>query len=144
MSESPADAQSADHAEREVATVDSGTMRIVSGLAAIIGAMILVSPFVLDSTDMAMWNNLIVGGAILVLAGFNFYRLTTDRLANVGVASLVALLGLWAVVAPFVLDMGSDELLWGTAIAGLLVAALSGYSAYANRRADRTVAGTRV
>ncbi len=110
-------------------------MKMLSGLAVLLGAWLVVSPFAFDARDMAMWNNLIVGLAIIVLAGFNFYRLNESRLANTGVASLVALLGLWALVIPFVVDMGAAELLWGTAIAGLIVAIVAGYNAYANRQA---------
>lgn len=114
---------------------DSGVLRILSGLALVLGAWLVVSPFVLESTGTAMWNNVIVGLAVIVLAGFNYYRFMDEGRANVGVSALVALLGLWALIAPFVIDMGSNELLWGTAIGGLLIAVLSGYNAYANRQA---------
>lgn len=110
-------------------------MKLLSGLTVLLGAWLVISPFAFEATDMAMWNNLIVGLAIIVLAGFNFYRLNESRLANTGVASLVALLGLWALVIPFVIDMGAQALLWGTAIAGLIVAIVAAFNAYTNRQA---------
>lgn len=127
--------------ESDVSQADTRIMRIMSGIAVIVGAWLVASPFVLEATETAMWNNVIVGLAIIILAGFNYYRMMSDRLGNVGVSSLVALLGLWALLVPFLLEMGSDELLWGTAIAGIIVAIISGYNAYNNRRAATT--GTR-
>lgn len=117
--------------------------RIVSGLAVLVGVWLVASPFILEATDTALWNNLIVGLAVVLLAGFNYYRMTTERIGNVGVSSLVALLGVWILLVPFIIEMGSEELLWGTAVAGLLIALLSGYNAYSTRRASRATTGTR-
>lgn len=124
--------------------IDTGTMKILSGIASLIGLWIVASPFVFESTTTAMWNNVIVGAAIFLLAGYNYYRMTNDLYAHAAVSSLVALLGIWALAAPFLLEMGSDALLWSTAISGIVVAALSAYNAYANQKADtRARTGTR-
>lgn len=144
MSNTPTDTQTTTETQpdrdrnpnRTVDTVDTGTMKLLSGLVALIGIWIAASPFVFESTETALWNNVLVGAAIFLLAGYNYYRMSNAHLASVGVASLVALLGLWALASPFVLGMGSETLLWSTAISGLVVAALSGYNAYANQNAD--------
>lgn len=57
-------------------------------------------------------------------------------MASVGAAALATLLGLWALVSPYVMEMGSTELAAVTAGLGLLVAVLSAYNAYANSKAD--------
>lgn len=122
-----------DHTRR---TINTDAMQWLSALVALIGLYLVASPFVFEATEAAMWNDTLVGTAIFALAGYNFVRLWRDQLANVGAASLAAVLGLWMVVVPAFLEMGSDELATGTAVSGLLVALLSAYSAYANNKAD--------
>lgn len=123
---------------------DSDVLKLLSGIVALVGAWIAASPFVYGATDVALWNNVAVGGAILVLAGYNFYRMTDDQPANVGGSSLVALLGLWSVVAPFLLGFGAEGLVWSTMASGAAVAVLSGYNAYETRRTGTTTTtGTR-
>ncbi|WP_254862241.1 SPW repeat domain-containing protein [Halovivax gelatinilyticus] len=125
--------------------LNTDVMQWVSALAAIVGLLIVASPFVYEGvTDTAYWNNTLVGTGIFVLAGYNFYRMTRDQLASVAAASLAVLLGLWIVVSPFAIDMGSDALATSTTVAGIAVVALSGYNAYANSRAETPErAGTR-
>lgn len=117
-------------------SLNTDTMQWVSALVALIGLYVVASPFIFESTEAAIWNDSLVGTGIFLLAGYNFIRLSRDRLASVGIASLVILLGLWLVVAPAVIDMGSDTLATGTAIAGAITAVLSVYNAYANNKAD--------
>ncbi len=111
-------------------------MQWVSAVIGLLGLYLVASPFIFEATDAAYWNDTLVGTAIFLLAGYNFYRLSKDRMASVGVASLTVLLGLWALVSPYVIEMGSNELATGTAITGALVAALAAYNAYANGKAD--------
>ncbi|OLZ40989.1 hypothetical protein A6E15_08285 [Natrinema saccharevitans] len=117
-------------------SLNTDVMQWVSALAALLGLYLVASPFLLESTDAAVWNDTLVGTAIFLTAGYNFYRLSKGRLASVGVASLTVLLGLWALVSPSFIDMGASALATGTAISGLLVAALAAYNAYANNKAD--------
>lgn len=111
-------------------------MQWVSAIVALAGLGLVAYPFMFEATEAATWNDTLVGTAIFLLAGYNFYRLSKDRLASVGIASLATLLGLWALVSPAVIEMGSNELAMTTAAGGLIVAALSAYNAYANSRAD--------
>ncbi|QFU84345.1 SPW repeat domain-containing protein [Natronorubrum aibiense] len=117
-------------------SLNTDVMQWVSALVALIGLYVVASPFIFESTDAAIWNDTLVGTGIFLLAGYNFYRLSKDRLASVGIASLTVLLGLWLVAAPTVIDMGSDTLATGTAISGAATAVLSAYNAYANKKAD--------
>ncbi|ELY85498.1 SPW repeat domain-containing protein [Natrialba taiwanensis] len=116
--------------------LNTDAMQWLSALVALVGLWLVASPFLLESTDAAIWNDTLVGTAIFLLAGYNFYRLTRDRLANVSLASLAALLGLWIAISPAVIEMGSGTLATSTTLSGIAVAALSAYSAYANNNAD--------
>lgn len=132
--------------DRDVHTDDaarSDVLKWLSGIVALVGLWIAASPFLYEATQVATWNNLAVGAAIFVLAGYNFYRMMEGDRANVGGSSLVVLLGLWSIVAPFLLAFGTDTLAWSTLASGVAVAILSGYNAYENRRARRTRTGTR-
>ncbi|NUB91349.1 SPW repeat protein [Haloterrigena sp. SYSU A558-1] len=139
MSDTPTDtnrdstaAERADHRN----TLNTDTMQWLSALVAIIGLYVVASPFIFEATDQAIWNDTLVGTGIFLLAGYNFVRLSRDRLASVGVASLAVLLGLWLLVSPAVIEMGSSTLATGTAASGLAIAVLSAYNAYANNKAD--------
>ncbi|WP_323171808.1 SPW repeat protein [Natrialba sp. PRR66] len=116
--------------------LNTDAMQWLSALVALVGLWLVASPFLLESTDAAIWNDTLVGTAIFLLAGYNFYRLTRDRLANVSLASLTVLLGVWIAISPAVIEMGSSELATSTTLSGIVVAALSAYSAYANNNAD--------
>ncbi|QCS43762.1 SPW repeat protein [Natrinema versiforme] len=117
-------------------SLNTDAMQWLSALVALIGLYIVASPFILESTEAAIWNDTLVGTAIFLTAGYNFVRLSRDRLASVGVASLAVLLGLWALISPSFIEMGSSELATGTAISGAAVALISAYNAYANNKAD--------
>ncbi|EMA37357.1 SPW repeat domain-containing protein [Halobiforma nitratireducens] len=114
-------------------TGDSESRKWISGIASVVGLWILISPFVLESAEAAVWNNVIVGAAILLLAGYNYYRIVTDHPTSVGVMALAAILGLWTAVAPFAFEIGSETLLWSNVVAGVLGLLLAGYVAYAGR-----------
>ena len=117
-------------------TLNPRVMQWVSGLAALVGLWLVASPFLFEATDTAVWNDTLVGTAIFALAGYNFVRMSRDRLAAVGVAALVVLLGLWAAASPYIIDMGSDTLRNSTMISGVVVAALAAFNAYRNSDAD--------
>ena len=109
----------------------------LSGLASLFGAWIVVSPWVLGDELAAgsLWNNVIIGAAIFLIAGYNYYRLSKGLTVSVGGAALVALLGLWMIIAPFLAFEVEAALLWSNVISGIAVAGLSGYNAYAGREA---------
>ncbi|MFC7232274.1 SPW repeat protein [Saliphagus sp. GCM10025308] len=136
MSDTPTDTEPSGRRESARNTINTDVMQWLSALVALIGLYVVASPFIFEATETAIWNDTLVGTAIFLLAGYNFYRLSRDRLASVGAASLTVLLGLWLLIAPSFIEMGSDQLATGTAISGALVALLSAYNAYANNKAD--------
>lgn len=115
-------------------------MAILTGIAAVIGAWVALSVLVYDVGAATLWNNVLVGAVVFLAAGYNFYRLNNDIPLSVGVAALVAVLGLWLIVAAAAFEMAGG-LFWSTAISGLLVALLSGYDAYEGREAEAVVTG---
>ena len=111
---------------------------MLSGIVAAIGAWVGLSVFLFEPSAATFWNNVLVGALVFLAASYNYYRLSSDVPLSVGVASLVALLGIWLVVAAALLGM-VGMLFWSTLAAGVLVTGLSGINAYEAREA-RTVA----
>ncbi|WP_433631433.1 SPW repeat protein [Halomicrococcus sp. NG-SE-24] len=125
----------------EQTTADSN-LKWLSGFVSLVGAWIFVSAFVYDTmSTVSYWNNVIVGLAIFLIAGYNYYRMTNGYEVSVGSAGFVALLGLWMILVPFVIaDIGAA--FWSDVISGIVVAGIAGYNAYAGREM-RTGAPTR-
>ncbi len=126
----------------------------LSGIVSLIGLWVAISPFVYEVMESMLWNNVLVGAAIFLLAGYNYYRIVSSHPTSTGVMSLVALLGLWILVAPFALegtvameglDVASDGLVWSNVVSGVLTAIFAAYIAYAAGSEMRagTAAGTR-
>lgn len=109
----------------------------ISAIVAAIGAWVALSVLIYDVGAAGLWNNVLVGGAVFVAGAYNYYRLVNDLPLSVGVGSLVAILGIWLIIAPALLGLTSG--FWSTLASGLLVAGLAGYNAYEAREA-RTVA----
>lgn len=108
---------------------------IVAGL----GTWVLLSPFVFTGIAVEVTLNNVFVGAIIAAGGlYNYYRVQNDVPLSVAVASLLALLGVWLLVAAPLLEM-PGMLFWSTAAAGILVTFLSGYSTYEARAARAVV-----
>lgn len=109
----------------------------VSAVIALLGGWIVLSGFVYSPPPANFWNDVVVGAAIGIVAGYNAFNADDVEGINVGAASLVALLGLWMVIAPFVFPVESDAAFWSDLLTGGLVAVLAGYNAYRARSTDR-------
>ena len=116
------------------ASSNSSTVNIISGAAALIGLLLLASPFVFVATDTALWNHVIVGAAIFLLAGFNYYRVSNGMTSLMSAIGLIVLLGAWTIIAPFAFEIGSTELFWSTIVIGVLTLILGGSIATSERR----------
>lgn len=116
-------------------------MKWISGVTALLGLWIAVSSFVFTEISLASyWNNIVIGVAILLIAGYNTYRLMNGMSASAASAGLVTILGLWMILAPFVFEVLSMALLWSDIIAGALVVILAGYNTYMERKTQQTMA----
>lgn len=122
---------------------DTNTLKWISGIASLIGLWIAASPFVYDTANVAIWNNVAVGAAIFLIAGFTYYQFASGTFAAIGALSLVVLLGLWTIVAPYAMEFDSNALLLSNVVAGAAVALLAAYNTYANREAQMAGMGAR-
>ncbi|MDS0477614.1 SPW repeat protein [Natrinema sp. 1APR25-10V2] len=133
---------------------DASGRKWLSGFVSVIGLWIAVSPFLYSQDPAMFWNNVLIGAAIFLLAGYNYYRISSGHPTSTGVMSLVALLALWIVVSQWAIDgqfaiealeVAGIGLIWSNIVSGLVAAALAAYIAYAGGRDVRTgtAAGTR-
>ncbi|MFC7197529.1 SPW repeat protein [Halosimplex aquaticum] len=103
----------------------------------------LAQSFLLDPIAGNFWSDVIVGAALVVLGGYNYYRRANEKLGSVGVGAFVALLGLWLIATPFILGstegtaaVETDIEFWNDIVVGLLTFLLGAYSAYEARDTD--------
>lgn len=108
--------------------------RIASGINIILGIWLVIASFVLGYSGIAaaMWNEIIVGVAIIILAWLR----VSDRIRMPWLSWVNVVLGLWLIVAPFVLGYsGTAAAMWNEVIIGIAVAILGAWSALAAQRA---------
>jgi hypothetical protein len=102
-----------------------------SGLNILAGLWLMASPWVLayvDISEPARWNSLLVGMAVVVIAGIRFflgYQAGWLSWANV-------VLGFWLTMAPFILQYETVTGFWNSVLVGLLIAFLGAWSALAS------------
>lgn len=108
----------------------------ISAVVAATGLWVVLSVFVLEVGEASLWNNLLVGSLVGLAGVYNYYRVSREEPLSVAITTLLALLGLWLIVAAVLFDM-LGLLFWSTAVAGILIAGLSGYQAYEERVARR-------
>lgn len=118
----------------------------ISAAVGLLGVAVLVQALVLELTAGQFWNDVLVGTTLLVAGAYNYYRRSNEEFGSIGVASLVALVGLWLVASPFLLGTGagvaetaSEVGFWTDVVVGLLALGLGTYSAYAIRDRRRRV-----
>lgn len=111
---------------------------VVSLIVAALGLWVALSVLVFDTAAAPLWNDVLVGLVVAAAAGYNYYRVINDVPLSTGIASLIAVLGIWLIISAALLGM-TGGLFWSTLAAGLLIAGLAGYNAYEAREA-RTVA----
>lgn len=106
-------------------------MKYLSWTNFLLGLWLAVAPFILvyHGISAALWEDVIVG---LLIAGFAFWRAVGPETQGMAAVSwTVAVLGIWALIAPFAL--GYSEVaaaVWNDVIIGILVAALAFYRNY--------------
>lgn len=107
--------------------------KTASGLNIAVAVWLIVATFVLGYFELtaALWNDIVIGVLVLGLAG--------ARAANPGAAPGLswtnAVLGLWLILAPFVLGYSVERApLWNDVVVGLIMASLAVSSAVATPR----------
>lgn len=102
------------------------SIRTASALDFAVGLWLIIAPFALNysATSAASNNDLIIGLAVAIIAGVRLASTRSAWTSWVGV-----FLGVWLVVAPFVLGYSAvTNALWNDMIAGIAVAVLATWS----------------
>ncbi|WP_339105972.1 SPW repeat protein [Haloterrigena salinisoli] len=113
------------------------TTRIAAGGNCLLGCWLIAAPFVFAVTGVARWNDILVGTAVALVAGYNYASVRSRRSASATGAGLVAILGCWLVVAPFTLGLEGPAL-WSDIVAGTVMTSFGGYNVYSLTAADRS------
>ena len=109
-----------------------GTQKTLSWVVVLAGIWEVVAPFVLGYTvtTAALWDAVIVGAVLIVLGAWA--ALSNQEGTDRGLDWLNALVGLWLIAAPFVLEYtGIAAALWNDVVVGIIVAVVAGYAAVA-------------
>jgi hypothetical protein len=106
----------------------------VSWINIVLGIWGIISPFVLQFARLpaAMWNNVIVGIVIAVLA---IIRTSASRQTGWSWANVI--LGIWMIISPFALGAMTTAVLWNNILLGIVIALIAIGSA--SSRAPATV-----
>lgn len=104
-----------------------------SGLNILLGIWLIIAPFLLGYAhiEAAQTNDVIVGVIVAVIAAIR----TFGAFAQPGWSWVNVLLGVWLIIAPFVLGYSASTTpLWNDIILGVLIAVLAWSSASSGRR----------
>jgi hypothetical protein len=106
------------------------TGKTLSWLVALTGLWEVVAPFILgySMTTVAMWNAIIIGAALIILA---IWAAVSNQ-ANVdrNLDWLNAVLGVWLILAPFALGYSAVMLaMWNDIIVGVVTIVLAAWAA---------------
>jgi SPW repeat len=123
------------------------TVQWISGINVVAGLWLIIAPFVLgyDEIRAALWNDVLVG---IIVAAFAMARVA-GPLQHPGLSWINALLGLWLIVAPFLLAYGgpleaeapavegaigaAEAAMWNDIIVGVIILVLGIWSALSTR-----------
>lgn len=111
--------------------------KTASGINILAGIWLIIAPFVLgySAVPESTWNDVIVGAAVIIVAAIKISK----PLSAAGVSWINVLLGVWLIIAPFVLTYETTEALWNDIILGCIVAICGIWSAVAAREPTRDV-----
>ncbi len=106
-------------------------VKVLSWITVILGVWLIIAPFILTfPSTVAMWNSIIVGVIVLVLSWIRAANPATSP----GLSWINAILGLWLIVAPFVMSMASStSTRWNDIVLGIAVIVFSVWAALASR-----------
>jgi SPW repeat len=111
------------------------TQKVLSWLVALAGLWEVIAVFVLgySASTTALWDALIVGVALIVLGGWA--ALSSQEGTDKTLDWINAILGVWLIIAPFVLGYTAlVAALWNDIIVGIVVVVIAGWAALAMGR----------
>lgn len=118
----------------------SDQARWAGGINVLVGIWLLISPWVLGftATNAALWDDVVLGIAIAVIAAIRLLWLEDQR----WLSWLNLILGAWVVISPWVLGFsGSSTPMWDNVITGIVAFIVAGWAAMAT--AERVGANLR-
>jgi hypothetical protein len=103
---------------------------VVTGL---IGIWFIVAPYVLgvEGRPAVLWTSVLGGILLLVLAGWA--ALDAEARTQAWRPYVTGLIGIWFIVAPFVLALAARSEVWTSIAGGAIVLVLNGYLALGAR-----------
>lgn len=110
------------------------TVRFASGLSLLLGLWLIAAPWALGyEGSPAMWNEVLVGVTIAIVS----IATILDPLRLAKVSWLTVALGIWLLIAPFILSYGPplaavegvNPALWNDIFVGILIVVLGWLSA---------------
>jgi SPW repeat-containing protein len=98
----------------------------VSWINIVLGIWVIISPFVVQFTRFpaAVWNNVVVGIVIAILA---IIRTSVPR--QTGWSWVNVILGIWMIISPFALGAMTTAVLWNNITLGIVIALIATGSA---------------
>lgn len=116
-----------DNVHPTVHTVNDGQVKFASGINVLLGLWLLISPWLLAYSAAAglLWNSLIVGAIVAILAAIRFFN--PDEYRWMSWVNLV--LGLWIIASPWIFTASDlSTVLWNDLIVGILITVLAIWS----------------
>jgi hypothetical protein len=113
------------------------TIKNMNWWIGVVGVWVVIAPFLLGyrGTGSALWNDVIVGVAVVILAVSAAMSENENTIKTMG--WITAVLGLWLVLAPFILGYSAiAAALWSDIIAGVVILILS---VWAERELPRAI-----
>ena len=108
------------------------TIKTLSWLIVVLGAWEVLAPFILgySVTASALWNEIILGIALIILAGWA--ALSNQRSTIKALEWINVVLGTWLILAPFIIKYTNvAAAMWNDIIVGIVVVVLAGWAALA-------------
>lgn len=114
-----------------------GIVQVFSGITLLPGLWLIIAPWLLgyDLVAAPKWNDVLVGAAVLVLAGVSLILPARYR----AISRINMTLGAWLIIAPFVLPYGegavvSNVAFWNDLVLGIVIITSAWLSAETTRR----------
>jgi hypothetical protein len=102
-------------------------IQVFSGFNLVLGLWLIISPFLLHYSDMAvLWNSIVVGVLVIMLA----WMRESNPTKSPWMSWINAFLGLWMVTVPFIMGAAdSATTLWNCILVGGAITVLGTLSA---------------
>lgn len=100
---------------------DYANARSVAGINFILGIWLIISPWIFNYTSGgAKWNQFAFGIAVAVLAGIRYLAPS-----QVWTSWINVLIGIWMIIAPFIISYQRTAAYWNEVLVGIAVALLA-------------------